>query len=243
MDVSGRVVLVTGASQRIGRAIATGVAARGARVAVHYGRSDAAATALVAELRAGGGVAEAFGADLADAAAVVALGTQVGARLGPVDVLVNNASLYERAAFDELDLGVWERHLAVNLTAPYLLALHLGRAMRGRGAGKIVNIGDAAGDRPYRGYLPYAVSKAGIAGLTRALARELAPGVQVNCVAPGPILPPAGASAEDEARILARTPLGRFGGPDAVAAAVLYLVEADFVTGTTIVVDGGRSLA
>jgi NAD(P)-dependent dehydrogenase (short-subunit alcohol dehydrogenase family) len=242
MELSGRTALVTGAAQRVGRTIATRLAERGARVAVHYGRSAAAATALVAELRAAGREAEAFAADLGDAAAVIALAERVSERLGTVDVLVNNASLYERTPLAELDAVAWERHLAVNLTAPYLLALQLGRAMAARGAGKIVNIGDAGADPPYRGYLPYAVSKAGIGALTRGLAKELAPGVQVNCIAPGPILPPAGATAEQEARILARTPLGRFGGPDAVASAVLYLVEADFVTGTTMVVDGGRSL-
>ncbi|HEY2387194.1 MAG TPA: SDR family oxidoreductase [Candidatus Binatia bacterium] len=242
MELSGRSALVTGAAQRVGRRIATRLAERGARVAVHYGRSAGAASALVAELRARGREAEAFAADLGDPAAVVALAERVTATLGAVDVLVNNASVYERSELATLGADAWQRHLAVNLTAPYLLALHLGRAMAARGAGKIVNIGDAGADPPYRGYLPYAVSKAGLGALTRGLAMELAPAVQVNCVAPGPILPPAGATAEQEARILARTPLGRFGGPDAVASAVLYLVEADFVTGTTLVVDGGRSL-
>jgi pteridine reductase len=243
MELSGRTALVTGAALRVGRTIALRLAERGARVAVHYGRSAAAATVLVAELRAAGGTAEPFATDLTDAAAVVALAERVTAQLGPVDVLVNNASIYERTPLAGLDASAWDRHLAVNLTAPYLLSLHLGRAMHARGAGKIVSIGDAGTERPYRGYLPYSVSKAAVMALTRGLAMELAPAVQVNCVAPGPILPPSGASPKDEARILARTPLGRFGGPDAVAAAVLYLLDADFVTGTTIVVDGGRSLA
>jgi NAD(P)-dependent dehydrogenase (short-subunit alcohol dehydrogenase family) len=242
MELSGRTALVTGAAQRVGRTIATRLAERGARVAVHYGRSAGAAAALVAELRAAGHEAKAFTADLGDPAAAVGLAERVTTAFGAVDVLVNNASIYERTPFETLDADAWQRHLAVNLTAPYLLALHLGQAMAARGAGKIVNIGDAGADPPYRGYLPYAVSKAGIAALTRGLAKELAPAVQVNCVAPGPILPPAGATVEQEAGILARTPLGRFGGPDAIASAVLYLVEADFVTGTTLVVDGGRSL-
>ena len=242
MELSGRTALVTGAAQRVGRTIATRLAEHGARVAVHYGRSAGAAAALVAELRAGGHETEAFAADLADPAAAVALAERVTTALGPVAVLVNNASIYERTPLATLDADAWQRHLAVNLTAPYLLALQLGRAMAARGAGKIVNIGDAGADPPNRGYLPYAVSKAGVAALTRGLAKELAPAVQVNCVAPGPILPPPGATEDQEARILARTPLGRFGGPDAIASAVLYLLQADFVTGTTLVVDGGRSL-
>ena len=242
MELNGRTALVTGAARRVGRAIATCLAARGAHVAVHYGRSDVEAAALVAELRAAGATAEAFDADLTDRGAVLALAERVEARLGPVDVLVNNASVFSATPFDVLGEREWDENLAVNLTAPYLLSLRLGRGMRARGAGKIVNLGDAGATRPYRDHLPYGVSKAGIVALTQGLARALAPSVHVNCVAPGPILPPAGASAAEEARLLARTPLARFGGPDAVAAAVLYLVANDFVTGTTLVVDGGRSL-
>ena len=242
MDLSGRTALVTGAARRIGRAIATALAARGARVAVHYGRSAADAERLVAEVRAAGGVAETFAADLADAGAVLALADQATARLGPVDVLVNNASVFYPTPLADLGEREWDDNLDVNLKAPYLLSLHLGRAMRERGAGKIVNIGDAGAERPYRDYLPYCVSKAALATLTRGLAKMLAPAVQVNCVAPGPILPPAAASPEEQARIMRRTPLGRFGGPEEIVGAVLYLLASDFVTGTTIAVDGGRSL-
>ncbi len=233
---------MTGAARRVGRAIATALAGRGARVGVHYRGSSDEAQALVAELRGAGAAADAFAADLRDATALRALAADVEARLGPVDVLVNNASVFHATPLDALDEHQWEENLAVNLTAPYLLSIQLGRAMQARGAGKIVNLGDARASRPVRDYLPYRVSKAGLVALTESLARELAPAVQVNCVAPGPILPPRGASAADEARILARTPLGRFGGSEAVAAAVLYLVDSDFVTGTTLVVDGGRSL-
>lgn len=242
MDLSGRTALVTGAAHRIGRAIATGLAGRGARVAVHYGRSGDAAATLVTELRAAGATADAFDADLADRRAVAALAERVEASLGPVDVLVNNAAIFAPTPLAALGEREWDENLAINLTAPYLLSLRLGRGMRGRGAGKIVNLGDAGASRSYRDHLPYCVSKAGIVALTHGLARALAPAVQVNCVAPGPILPAAGTSAADEARLLARTPLGRYGGADAIAAAVLYLVDNDFVTGTTLVVDGGRSL-
>ena len=153
-----------------------------------------------------------------------ALAHDVTARLGPVDVLVNNASVFYRTPLADLGEREWDDNLDVNLKAPYLLSLRLGRAMRDRGAGKIVNIGDADAERPYRDYLPYCVSKAALATLTRGLAKVLAPAVQVNCVAPGPILPPAAASAEEQARIIRRTPLGRFGGPDEVVVAVLYLL-------------------
>jgi pteridine reductase len=241
--VTGRVALVTGAARRLGRATAEALAARGARVAVHYRRSADEAARVVAGIRAGGGDAEAFAADLGDVAAVARLADDVEARLGPPDVLVNNASVYYPTPLATLGEREWDESLAVNLTAPYLLALRLGRAMQARGTGKIVNLGDAGAGQPYAGYLPYCVSKVALEALTRALARELAPAVQVNCVAPGPVLPPARADDELRRRLLRRVPLGRFGTPADVAAAVLFLVEhGDFVTGTTVRVDGGRAL-
>jgi pteridine reductase len=242
MELRGRTALVTGGARRIGRAIALGLGARGARVAVHHHRSAAEAAAVVDALRAAGTIADAFAADLTDARAVRALGDTVAGALGPVDVLVNNASVFYRTPLAALDERAWDDNFAVNAKAPYLLSLHLGRAMRARGAGKIVNVGDAGGGRAWAEYVPYAASKAALVALTQGFAKALAPAVQVNCVAPGPILPPRGATAEEEARLLARAPLGRFGGTDEIVAAVLYLVERDFVTGTTLVVDGGRSL-
>jgi NAD(P)-dependent dehydrogenase (short-subunit alcohol dehydrogenase family) len=243
MNLAGRTALVTGAARRLGRAIAEDLAARGARVAVHYGTSAREAEAVIAGIRTGGGTAEGFAADLGDAAAVERLAADVTARLGPVDVLVNNASVYFRTPLASLGAAEWDRVMAVNLKAPYLLALALGRPMRARGEGKIVNLADVAADRPYPDYLPYGISKAGIVALTRGLARELAPAVQVNCVAPGPVLEPIDGTPSANAAILRRTPLGRFGAAADVAAAVRFLIEgSDFVTGTTVVVDGGRAL-
>jgi NAD(P)-dependent dehydrogenase (short-subunit alcohol dehydrogenase family) len=243
MNCAGRTVLVTGAARRLGRAIAEDLAGRGARVAVHYRTSTAEAEAVVAGIRTRGGIAESFAADLGEAGAPEDLAHAVVAGLGPVDILVNNASVFFRTPIETLGEGEWDRVMTVNLKAPYLLSLTLGRAMRTRGAGKIVNLADIAAERPYQDYLPYSVSKAGIVALTRGLARELAPAVQVNCVAPGPVLEPIDATPESNAAILGRTPLGRFGSAADVAAAVRFLIEgSDFVTGTTVVVDGGRAL-
>jgi len=243
MLVAGRAALVTGAGRRLGRAIAEGLAARGARVAVHYGRSAADAASVAASIRAKGGDAEVFGADLTDAAAIERLAGAVSEYFGPVDILVNNAAVFYRTPLPALSEREWDETFGVNLRAPFLLSLRLGREMRARGIGKIVNIGDGGASRPYRDHLPYGVSKAGVTALTQGLAKALAPEVQVNCVAPGPILPVAGTTAEEQVRILERTPLGRFGSPEDVVAAVLFLIEgSDFVTGTTVVVDGGRAL-
>ena len=242
MTLDGRVALVTGAARRLGRAIAGALAARGARVAVHYHRSGGEAEELVAAIRQADGTAEAFAADLALPAAVEDLAAAVTERLGPVDVLVNNASVFYPTPLATVGEGEWDDTMGVNLKAPYLLSLRLGRAMRTRGAGKIVSLADIAAFRPFRDYLPYSVSKAGLVALTEGLARLLAPEVQVNCIAPGPILPPEEWGEAERARVVARTPLARFGAPADVVAAVLYLVESDFVTGTTLVVDGGRAL-
>jgi pteridine reductase len=131
----------------------------------------------------------------------------------------------------------------LNLKAPFLLSLHAGRAMRAHGAGKIVNVADWAGSRPYRGYLPYCVSKAGVLALTQALAKEFAPEVQVNAVAPGPVLLPDGFGQEERERVLRRVPLRRMGSPEDVANAVLFLVEGtDFATGSVVAVDGGQGI-
>jgi len=243
VNLAGRTALVTGAARRLGRAIAEDLAAGGARVAVHYRGSAAEAAAVVDGIRDRGGEAVSFAADLGDARAVEALAAAVGARLGPVDILVNNASVFARRPIDTLEPDEWDATLAVNLTAPFRLALRLGRAMRARGAGKIVNLTDIAAARPYGDYLPYGVSKAGLVALTRGLARALAPAVQVNAVAPGPVLEPIDGTPEGNAAILRRTPAGRFGGTSDVVRAVRFLIESsDFVTGTTVVVDGGRAL-
>jgi NAD(P)-dependent dehydrogenase (short-subunit alcohol dehydrogenase family) len=243
MNLRGRTALVTGAARRLGRAIAEDLAAAGAHVAVHHHTSTDDAEAVVAGIRARGGTAERFAADLGDPAAIAPLVAAVVARLGPVDVLVNNASVFYRTPIDTVGEDEWDAVMTVNLKAPYLLSLALGRAMRARGAGKIVNLADIAVDRPHHGYLPYNVSKAGIVALTRSLARELAPAVQVNCVAPGPVLEAIDGTPETTAAVLRRTPLGRLGSATDVAAAVRFLLEgSDFVTGTTVVVDGGRAL-
>jgi pteridine reductase len=244
MELAGRWALVTGAAKRIGRTIARTLAERGANVVVHYHTSAAEAADAVRELTGLGVQAVAIGADLGRSDDVRVLAREAEAVSGGLAVLVNNASNYLRVPFAELTEEVWDASLDVNLKAPFLLAWPIGLAMKRRGVGAIVNLGDWAGERPYVNYLPYSVSKAGIACLTKALAKELAPEVRVNAVAPGPVLAPDDMSDAERQAITRVTPLRRFGTPEDVARCVRFLAEeADFTTGAIYHVDGGRLVA
>ena len=172
------------------------------------------------------------------------LAGEAEARSGGLAVLVNSAANYLRVPFDHLTEAVWDASLDTNLKAPFLLSWSVGRAMRARGAGRIINIADWAGERPYRDYLPYCVSKAGVICLTKALAKELAPEVTVNAIAPGPVMPPEDMGEAERQAIVRATPLRRLGAPEDIARCVRFLAEeADFTTGSTYYVDGGRLIA
>ena len=241
MELKGKTALVTGAARRVGRVIALTLAGRGARVIITYNQSGAEVATVVREIEAAGVEGLALRADLANSSQVRAMAEQAVAAFGGVDLLVNNAAVYFRTPFDRLTEADWDRTLIPNLKGPFLTSLTLGRHMRARGAGVIVNIADWAGERPYRDYLPYCVSKAGVIALTRGLALELAPAVRVNCVCPGPVLLPEDLGADEVAGVIAGTPLGRVGTPEDIARAVAFLAESgDFITGAALMVDGGR---
>ncbi len=244
MDLNGKVALVTGGARRVGKAIVLALAARGATAAVHYRSSAADAERTVAEIVGRDGKARAFCADLEKLAEIERMVEAVLEAFGRIDVLVNSASVFYRKPLEELTERDWDTNLDTNLKAPFFLSKFAGAAMRRQGAGKIVNIGDWAGIRPYNNYLPYVVSKAGIIGLTKALAKALAPEVQVNCVAAGPVMLPEDYGAEEAAKIANATLTKRLGSPEDIARAVLFFCEGtDFATGATLVVDGGRLIA
>ncbi|MBI2104479.1 MAG: SDR family oxidoreductase [Candidatus Omnitrophica bacterium] len=244
MTLDGRVVLVTGGARRLGRAIALALAERRARVAFSYRTSAREARQTLAALERLGAEALAIRADLSRADEVRRLIERVRRRFGRLDVLINSAATFDRTPFGALTERDWDRALDANLKGPFLCALYASRLMRARGGGKIINLADWAAVRPYRDYLPYCVSKAGVLGLTRALAKELAPGIQVTAIAPGPILPPGRMSQAARERIARRVPLGRWGDPQDIVNTVLFLIEGtDFMTGSTIFVDGGQLIA
>jgi NAD(P)-dependent dehydrogenase (short-subunit alcohol dehydrogenase family) len=227
----------------LGRAISARLARDGYAVAVNYCRSSEAADALVAELERAGCRVEAVRADITDPEEAERLVARAEDSLGPIDLLVNNAAVFERRGFLDLDEEDWSRHLRLNLDAPYRLMRRVGAAMWERGRGRIVNICGTVGIQPPGDYAPYCVSKAGLDVLTRCAAEALAPRVQVNGVAPGAILFPEGTSEQERREVLSRVPAGRTGEPADVAAAVAFFAAApDYVTGTILPVDGGASL-
>jgi NAD(P)-dependent dehydrogenase (short-subunit alcohol dehydrogenase family) len=242
MLLTGRTALVTGGAIRVGRALTVGLAAAGARVVIHHHSSAAEAEALAEEIRAGGGEAATIQADLSVHTEVLRLADEAARPFGTVDVLVNNASIFPEAALAEVDEALWESTLAINLKAPFFLTQRLGGAMKARGAGVIVNLGDLAGIQTWKGYAAHAVSKAGLLHFTRVAARALAPEVRVNAIAPGTVLPPEDFPEEEVRALARRAPLARNGSPRDVVEAALYLIAADFVTGETILLDGGRRL-
>jgi len=240
MNVKDKVALITGGAARVGRAITLGLAGAGAHVAMHYNQSAEAAQETVAQAQALGMEAQAFQADLADPDATRTLATQVQARFGGVDILVHAASPFVRASLAETTLETFRLELGVLAGSFLLLAQALAPGMVARGAGAIVAILDRGVFDPWPAYLAHGVGKSALWALARSLAVELAPHVRVNGVVPGPVDPPPGLAQAARDRLAAGTLLGRWGSPQDVVDAVLYLIRADYVTGEVLFVDGGE---
>lgn len=236
-SVKGRTILVTGAARRIGRSIALALSEAGADVAVHYRGSQDEARRTAAEC--GGRL---FQADLADFDQIQRLFQEVESSFGRLDALVNNAALYERMPLEQTSPEQWDQLHAANLRAPYFCCQQAARIMRAQPTGgRIVNLSSLGGIRPWAGYAPYNASKAGVIHMTRSLAKELAPEISVNSVAPGVIE----FSDEHEPavqRMINATPAGRHGTGEEIAEAVLFFLTCTkFITGQTLAVDGGLS--
>ena len=242
--LGGRAVLVTGGARRIGAAIARTLHAQGANVVIHCHRSGAAARELAAVLNGTRpGSALVTEADLLDCDSFAPLVEAATLAFGRLDILVNNASSFYPTPVGEITLAQWDDLMGTNLRAPLFLSQAAMQQLRLH-EGQIINIVDIHASAPLKRHPVYCAAKAGLVMLTRSLARELAPRVRVNGVAPGPVLWPEGelpATLKDE--IIARTALKRLGSPEDVAKAVLYLAkDAPYVTGQIIAIDGGRSL-
>jgi pteridine reductase len=241
MNPAGRVALVTGAGRRLGRAMATALAERGMTLAIHHNASSSGAEALREHIVAAGGRAACFAADLTDPHAARELPRRVAEQLGGLDLLVNSAAVMHRIPFEETTPEQYDATLDLNLRAVFFCTQGAAPYLR-RGRGKVINMADLAGLQPWPGFGAHSVSKAGVVMLTKVLARALAPDVTVNAIAPGAVLVPEDYDAEERERLARTTPLRRLGSPEDAVGALLYLVEADFVTGHVLVVDGGRLL-
>jgi len=241
--LQGKVVLITGGAKRVGAATCRRLHAAGANIMLHYRASAGEARLLQAELNHQRKDSVALiQADLLDVAKLPSLVDQTVQRFGKLDALINNASSFFQTPVGEITPAAWEDLIGTNLRAPLFVAQAAAPALK-KAQGAIVNITDIHAERPLKNYVVYSVAKSGLVGLTRSLARELAPEVRVNAVAPGPILWPDDESFDElsRQRIISHTPLKREGTPEDIAKAVHFLLaEATYVTGETINVDGGQ---
>ena len=244
MDPKGKTALLTGGA-RIGQEVARALAARGCHLALTYRESRDTAEETAAAVRLLGARAEVLRADVTDETQVTAAVADTVRLLGGIDILINMASTYVHTATSRLGMKSWTDAIDTNARSAFLFSVKAAPFMKKAGAGRIINFSDwiAVSGRPrYEGYAPYYVAKKAVDGLTEALALEFAPDILVNAVAPGPILAPADLSDEDNAKVMAATPLRRWGGAGEISRAVLFLIETDFVTGECLRVDGGRHL-
>ena len=239
IELAGRVALVTGAGRRVGRAIAVALGAAGMRVAVHYNESVDGARDTANLVEEAGGSAALVRADLTDVTSCEQLIDSLVLEHGELYALVNSAAMMLRTPLGSVTQGEWDAMYALNVRAPFFLTQHAAPALRSA-RGSVVNIADLAAFETWTGYVPHGMTKAAVVQMTRALAHVLAPEVRVNAVAPGVVLLPEGFAPAAAEHLRRTTPLGRIGTPEDVAGAVVYLLQAEFVTGEVICVDGGR---
>jgi len=238
MEIKGKKAFITGGARRIGKHLAEKLAEDGADIVIHYRTSEKEVKKLAEKIKNLGRKVYVIKADLEDSQQVERMAYSVLEEFGTVDILINNASVYYPSVFFKTDILDLDRFYAVHVKAPFLLSKIFGEKMYNQKSGRIINIADYSGLRPYRNFTAYSVSKGAMLTLTKALAKELAPYVLVNAVLPGPIVPAEG--IEDENKPLEKTVLKRWGGEKEVYKAVKYLIETDFTTGAFIPVEGGR---
>jgi pteridine reductase len=239
-SLQGRVALVTGAAKRLGRAVALRLAQEGAEVVIHHHSSRAEATSAVAEVEKLGRRAVAIAADLGNVSEIKRLFEETARQFGRLDILINSAANFLHTEFETTSEQVWDASLDTNLKAPFFCAQAAAPFLKAS-HGVIINFADVGGILGWTGYIPHCISKAGVIMLTRALAKELAPDVRVNAIAPGTISM-AGDPPEWEEDSVKRAPLRRSGRPSDITDTVLFLVRSKFITGQVIIVDGGRAL-
>ncbi len=244
MNLNGKAALITGGAKRIGRTTALELARRGCDIAIHYCTSQTDAEETKRLVEAEGRRAILLQADLSDPAAAARLPQQAADGLGRLNILVNNASVFEEMSLSSFSIENWQRTLAVNLTAPMVLSNAAFPLLRADKSGRIVNLSDIAAERPWPNHLAYCVSKAALSCLTVALAGAMAPDVHVNAVALGIALFPEHYDEAKRRELIRNVPAMRAGTLEEVAATITFLVAgSDYITGAVLPCDGGRSIA
>lgn len=256
MKLKDKVIILTGAA-RVGKAVAKSLGASGTHLVVTYLRSEVESEFICEECDKIGSRSIPVRADLTKSEDVERVIKEAKKEFGRIDGLVHMAAIYSRTPWQKLSEADWDKNMNIIAKSAFLLSKAVGDELLknkgddisydgkpiGKIKGKIITIADwSVLTRPYKDYLPYNVAKTAVIGLTKSLAKELAPHVLVNSIAPGPILMPSDLTEEDNKEILANTPLGHWGGAEEIAKAVMYLMDADFVTGQILFVDGGRSI-
>ena len=240
MKLASKIALVTGAGHRVGRALAVALGKEKMKVAVHFNSSADEANETVRLIEKAGGEGKAFQFDLSKRDTPQKLIAEVVRQLGHLDVLINSAAIMKRHPFGKITVDDWDDTINLNLRSPFFVAQAASSAMSDGGA--IVNISDLAAFETWPSYIPHSISKAGVVKMTEGLAKVLAPSIRVNAIAPGAVLLPDDWGDTTGERIVDTTPLHRLGDPQDVVDAMLYLLKADYVTGETIIVDGGRRI-
>jgi NAD(P)-dependent dehydrogenase (short-subunit alcohol dehydrogenase family) len=242
MDIKGKVALITGSSKRVGRETAVELARRGARVAIHYRSDEPGARETLRLVQAAGGSGDVFHAELTDNEAVDRMFADLERKMAALHILVNNASVFDAATFEESTPELWDAQMDSNARAPFFVAQKAARLLRLQPQGKIINLVDVAGETIWPGYLAYSVSKAALIAVNRGLAKALAPDIQVNGIAPGPVLFPEYYTQDQKHLAVDRTLLKRAGSARDIVNAVVFLIESDYITGEVLHVDGGRHI-
>ncbi|HHH83363.1 MAG TPA: SDR family oxidoreductase [Chloroflexi bacterium] len=242
MDPQGKIALVTGGAHRVGGAISLALAEAGANLVIHYHSSHQAAEVTAVEASRHGVEVLTHPANLRDREQRESLFDALETRFGGLDILVNSAAIMEPINLLDVTEEDWHSTIDLNLMAAFFCLQRAARSMLARGGGVVINISDIAGLQPWLRFPVHSISKAGVEMLTKTAALALAPHVRVNAVAPGPVLKPTGMVPERWKEIGAQLPLGKAGNPGDVAEAVLFLVRQEFITGETLVVDGGQQL-
>jgi len=244
MILKDKIVLVTGSARRVGKCIALTLAERGANVIINYRTSQKEAEKVVEEITKFGVKSAALKADISKAEEVKTMIEKILQEFRSLHILVNNAAVFFKTPFKTITERDWDKTIDINLKGTFLCSKYAADEMLKRKEGKIINIADWSGIRPYTNYIPYCVSKAGVIALTKAFAKTLAPYIQVNCILPGPIILPEDFTEKEREEIIASVPLKRIGSPEDIASTVAFLIEgSDFITGGTYAVDGGRLIS